>query len=147
MLNSIVTTDYLSQSIMTDIRQGLLQQDNFQKFLGKHKGSAKRYLYRTNMSSYTTIDFGIYDVYAVYINDRKQWVVRLGIYPDKNAEVFFSNQIGGVVGTLLSGAVRLLNLSLNNGWISPVLYHVTDSPESSFISSSYEPVKGLVGNL
>ncbi|MEZ9901791.1 hypothetical protein [Vibrio breoganii] len=85
VVNSIVTTDYLTQSINNDIREELLNQPSFVEKVQNHKGPAKRYLHRTPLTAFTTIDTGMYDVYATYINDKGEWVVRMGIYPDKTA--------------------------------------------------------------
>ncbi len=65
---------------MADIRQDLEVQSKFIMKLNSHRGPAKRHLHRTPLNVYTTIDFGMYDVYATYINAKREWVVRLGIW-------------------------------------------------------------------
>ncbi|MFA0083916.1 hypothetical protein AB4383_18115 [Vibrio breoganii] len=144
VVNSIITTDYLTQSINNDIREELLNQASFVEKVQNHKGPVKRYLQRTPLTAFTTIDTGMYDVYATYINDKGEWVVRMGIYPNKNAEVFFPKQVGGVTGEVLAFSLAALNNLIEWGVFKPMLYHVTDSAETSFVSSRYEAVPRLV---
>ncbi len=143
VVNSIITTDYLTQSINNDIREELLNQPSFVEKV-QNKGPAKRYLHRTPLTAFTTIDTGMYDVYATYINDKGEWVVRMGIYPDKNAEVFFPKQVGGVTGEVLAFLLAALNNLIEWGVFKPMLYHVTNSAATSFASSSYEAIPGLI---
>ena len=144
VLNSIVSSDYLTNDIMSEIRQDLVAQPRFNKLLQEHQGEVSRYIYRTPLVVYTTIDFGLFDDYAVYINNQRHWVVRLGLLPDKNAEVFFPNQIGGVTGVIVGWLFKLINLLLEYGILNKAIYHITDSAETSFMAPSYKPVYGLV---
>lgn len=144
LANSVVQSEALSQNIMSEIREELTNQPSFVDKLDNHKGGAKRYLHRTPMTAYTTLDLGLYDVYATYINDKREWVVRLGIYPDRNAEIFFPMQVGGVVGFAIGNAMYVINNLIEAGILKPMLYHITDKPETSFVSPDYEGVEGLV---
>ncbi|MFA0465407.1 hypothetical protein AB4524_00715 [Vibrio breoganii] len=144
MANSLVTTEFVTQSINSDIREELAKQPSFIEKIENHKGPAKRYLHRTPLTAFTTIDTGMYDVYATYINGRGEWVVRMGIYPDKNAEVFFPDQIGGFSGKLIGVAIFSINKLIEVGVFKPMLYHVTNSVETSFVSSTYKSVPRLV---
>ncbi|GHA52640.1 hypothetical protein ACFFLZ_12990 [Photobacterium aphoticum] len=134
----------LSHSIMADIRDSLESQPRFRGAVAKHQGPAKRYLYNTPMTAYTTVDVGLQDIYAVYINGEGEWVVRLGLLPDKNAETYFSQQVGGVLGYSMGVAMKGVNLALEYGVLSPRLYHVTDKPETSFTSDRYQAVPRLI---
>ncbi|MEZ9833026.1 hypothetical protein AB4341_05790 [Vibrio breoganii] len=142
--NSIVTTEFVTQSINSDIRAELIGQPSFIEKIENHKGPAKRYLHRTPLTAFTTIDTGMYDVYATYINDKGEWVVRMGVYPDKNAETFFPEQIGGFYGELIGFAIYSINSLIEWGVLKPMLYHVTNSTATSFASSSYEAIPGLI---
>jgi hypothetical protein len=144
LINSLIPTDYVTTSIMNDIRSDLKAQPNLIAKVDKHTGPSKRYLHRTPLKIYTTVDLGMYDVYAMYINAGKEWVVRLGIFPDKNAETFFTNQIGGTTGQFIGWAIMMINKSIAVGLIKPMLYHVTDKPETSFVTSNYQSVPRLV---
>ena len=144
IINSIIPSNTLSQSIMMDIRSDLMEQASFRKKIELHNGPSRRYLHRTPMTVYTTFNFGMYDVYAIYINDQQEWVVRLGVFPDKNAETFFPQQIGGILGTSLGYTIALLNSMIEAGLLQPMLYHVTDKPETSFTSPTYQPVPRLI---
>ncbi|WP_067587215.1 hypothetical protein [Endozoicomonas ascidiicola] len=144
VINSIMPGDMLSRSIMADIRSDLAAQPDFVNKLKLHKGQSKRYLHRTSLTAFTTFDLGMYDVYATYINEDQEWVVRMGIWPDKNAEHFFPQQIGGISGAVLGFALRQLNNVIDAGLLQPMLYHVTDMEETSFVSDSYEAVPRLI---
>ncbi|WP_261836252.1 hypothetical protein [Vibrio ishigakensis] len=144
LANSVVQSDALTENIMAEIREELISQPSFLDKLENHRGEAKRYLHRTPMTAYTTLELGLYDVYATYINDDKEWVVRLGIYPDRNAEIFFPMQVGGVVGFAIGNAMYVINNLIEAGILKPMLYHITDKPETSFVSSEYQSVPRLV---
>ncbi|GEA51451.1 hypothetical protein VIN01S_22550 [Vibrio inusitatus NBRC 102082] len=144
VMNSIVPSEAITTSINDDIRQGLLEQPAFIQKVESHKGSAKRYLYRTPLTMFTTVDTGLYDVYATYINDKGEWVTRMGVYPDKNAEVFFPNQIGGIEGNVVGFMISTINQMLQWGISKPMIYHTTNNPDTSFVSSGYEAVPRLV---
>lgn len=68
----------------------------------------------------------------------------MGLYPDKNAETFFSEQVGGVAATVLGKTIKLINYLIELNIIKPIIYHVTRDEESSFISSGYKPIQGLI---
>ena len=144
VVNSIVTTEVITSSINDDIRKGLMEQPAFMQKVESHKGSAKRYLYRTPLTMFTTVDTGLYDVYATYINDKGEWVTRMGVYPDENAEVFFLKQIGGIEGEVVGFMISTINQMLEWGVLKPMIYHTTNNPDTSFVSSGYEAVPMLV---
>ncbi|GEM77835.1 hypothetical protein VSU01S_00800 [Vibrio superstes NBRC 103154] len=144
VVNSIVPTEVITTSINDDIRQGLIEQPAFIQKVESHKGSAKRYLYRTPLTMFTTVDTGLYDVYATYINGKGEWVTRMGIYPDKNAEVFFPKQIGGIGGEVVGLMIATINNMMEWGVLKPMIYHTTNNPDTSFVSNGYEAVPRLV---
>jgi len=145
--------------LVQDVRQSLLQQEEFQEVLAAHEEEALRRYRRTGRSvlqkrRLVEVDLtllglpGFHDVFAVrvrtdVVDDQAytSFLARPGVVASQEDAPWFSRQCNGAVcREAIEGAVAAYHGALDAGLLTPYRLNVTERDRTSSVSIGREPI-------